>query len=156
MTSHELLIHNIRSVYNVGAMFRTADGVGVSHIHLSGYSPTPVDRFGRLRQDFHKCALGAEASVPWTYHESALDLISEKKKSGYTIIGLEQTDRSVDYKTIDTPEKVLLVIGTEVGGMDPEIIDACDVLIDIPMRGEKDSLNVSVATGVALYRLFDR
>lgn len=151
----ELLIHDIRSVYNVGAMFRTADAVGIDKIYLSGYSPTPIDRFGRARQDFHKSALDSENSVEWEYSEDVFDLCKRKKAEGYKIVALEQNSNSIDYKKYKPSEKTLLVMGTESGGMDSKLLALCDVILEIPMRGIKDSLNVSVATGIILYRLFD-
>ncbi|MBC8465272.1 MAG: RNA methyltransferase [Parcubacteria group bacterium] len=146
-----LILHNIRSTYNVGAIFRTADGAGVSHVYLSGYTPLPVDQFNRPRKDIAKTALGAEVSVPWTATKNISTLISRLKKDGYTIVGLEQDERSVDYRSVPKKEKVALLVGNEVRGISPPLRKKCDVLIEIPMRGEKESLNVSVATGIALY-----
>lgn len=150
-----LLIHDIRSVYNVGALFRTADAVGVTNIILSGYSPTPIDRFGRKRNDFAKCALGAEKNIPWEYVESPFEKINALKQSGFHVIGVEQHERSVDYKkNIDT-EKVVIILGTETTGMTQELLSLCDTIVEIPMKGKKESLNVSVAGGIVLYRLLD-
>lgn len=151
-----LIIHNIRSVYNVGALFRTADAVGISKIILSGYTPAPIDRFGRKRNDFHKCALGSEDSVSWEVSSNVEETIGVLKKGGYVVVGLEQSDQSVDYKEVEVRQKTAVIIGSEVGGMDPELLAECDIVAEIPMKGMKDSLNVSVATGVLLYRLFDR
>ena len=151
-----LIIHNIRSVHNVGALFRTADAVGIDAIILSGYSPTPLDRFGRVRSDMAKSALGAEQSVPWETSEHIIETIKDLKSNGYTVIGLEQDPRSVDYKTIPKTPNMVFIIGTETTGMESELLDLCDTIAEIPMHGSKESLNVSVSAGVLLYRVLDR
>lgn len=146
-----VILHNIRSVYNVGGIFRTCDGVGVDHIYLSGYSPTPIDRFGRHRQDFHKAALGAERSVLWTQVDDVLELIKQLQADGFTVVAVEQDDRSINYTEIPNKEKVAFIFGNEVDGVDQAVLDICDVIAEIPMRGEKESLNVMVSAGVVLY-----
>lgn len=151
-----LLIHDIRSVYNVGAIFRTADAVGITKIVISGYSPTPLDRFGRERSDFAKCALGSEKVIPWEYIETPYEKIIDLKKSGFYIVGLEQDARSVDYKQVHKSDKTVFILGTETTGMTKELLDLCDTIAEIPMKGMKESLNVSVATGILLYRVLDR
>lgn len=150
-----LILHNIRSTHNVGSIFRTADAVGVSKIFLSGYTPTPVDRFSRKRKDFTKVSLGAEKSVSWEHKEDVFELIKNFKKEGFKIIALEQDKKSVDYRKVKLEKKMAIVLGTEVGGIDKKILRLCDEIAEIPMLGEKDSLNVSVATGVFLYQLLD-
>lgn len=154
--SHILIIHDIRSVHNVGALFRTADSVGIHRIIISGYSPTPLDRFGRVRSDMAKSALGAERSVPWEYSENIIETLNQLKNDGYVVVGLEQDPRSVDYKTITKSDKMVFIIGTETTGMDIILRDTCDILAEIPMHGSKESLNVSVATGILLYRALDQ
>jgi len=151
-----LILHNIRSVYNVGALFRTADAVGVSKIYLSGYTPTPIDRFNRPRPDFHKCALGAEQTVPWEYRKTISPILKVLRKEGFEIIALEQDERSVDYKKFKPKPKTALLLGTETTGIPKTTLVQCDSIIEIPMRGKKESLNVSVSAGIVLYRLFDR
>ena len=154
-----ILLHDIRSIHNVGSIFRTADGLGVAKIYLSGYSPLPVDRFGRKRSDLAKVALGAEDTVPWEQVESPTRLIERLKKENYKIVALEQSENSVDYTKVgdDTTgnKKTLVIFGNEVGGVSKEILDLADVIAEIPMRGEKESLNVSVAAGIFLARLRD-
>lgn len=148
-----LLLHNIRSVYNVGSIFRTADATGVNKIYLSGYTPTPIDRFGRIRQDISKASLGAENTVAW---ENIIDIdnfIRKIKKEKIKIIGLEQSKKSIDYKKIKLSERNLIILGEEVRGIDKRLLDKCDEIAEIPMKGEKESLNVSVATGVLLYQI---
>lgn len=151
-----LLLHNIRSVYNVGAIFRTADAVGVSKIILSGYTPTPVDKFGNLRGDFAKCALGAEKSMAWDYVKSPLKLFRELKKQGFEIISVEQSKNSVDYKKIKPKNKSLIIFGTEVSGTPKSILKKSDIIAEISMKGDKESLNLSVSAGIVLYRWFDK
>lgn len=146
------LFHNVRSAYNVGALFRTADGAGVAKLYLSGYSPTPVDRFGRPQKDIAKTALGAERHVPWAYHKSPRRLIAEARGEGFIVVGVEQDPRAEDYRALKAGMKTLLVFGNEVRGLPPALRTQCDALIEIPMRGEKESLNVSVAAGIVLYQ----
>ena len=150
------ILHNIRSVYNVGAIFRTCDAVGIDCVVLSGHTPTPIDRFGRARADLHKAAVGAEQFVAWEKTDDVLGYIQEKKRTNFEIIALEQSKKSLDYKKINPRDDCVVVLGSETDGVDPEILDLADTVAEIPMRGKKESLNVSVATGVALYRLFDR
>jgi len=132
-------------------MFRSADGAGVSKIFLSGYTPRPVDRFGREQKDIAKTALGAEKSVSWEYYSSPAAVIEKMKKEGWQIVGIEQDARSVDYRRAKLAEKVLFVPGNEVRGLSPELRARCDMLIELPMRGCKESLNVAIATSIALY-----
>jgi len=157
-TESILILHNIRSVVNVGAMFRTADAVGVSRIILSGYTPTPIDRFGRVRNDFAKASLGSEKSVLWKYSENIFDEIKNLKQEDFCILGIEQDKNSVDYKSEELQEnkKIAFVVGTETTGIDSEILKLCDTICEIPMNGKKESLNVSVATGIVLYRILDQ
>lgn len=154
-----IIAHNIRSTHNVGAFFRTADGFGIAKIILSGYTPYPtIDGDTRLphfadkiTRQIHKTALGAEVMVPFErLDEPPLD---ELKAQGYRIVGLEQDERSVMLPDYQAPEKVALLLGNEIDGIYPELRAQCDDLIEIPMHGDKESFNVSVATGVALYGL---
>jgi 23S rRNA (guanosine2251-2'-O)-methyltransferase len=146
-----LALHNIRSVHNVGAIFRTADAVGVVKIYLCGYTPAPIDRFGRARQDVVKASLGAEKIVEWESVVDVKELILKLKKEKFTILALEQGDNSIDYRKTKLGKNNLLIVGNEVLGIEKEILDLCDSIIEIPMKGKKESLNVSVATGVALF-----
>jgi 23S rRNA (guanosine2251-2'-O)-methyltransferase len=148
-----VLLHNIRSAHNVGSIFRTADAAGVSHVYLSGYTPTPIDRFGRPQKDIAKTALGAEASVPWSYTKHASAVVQRAKREGRDIIALEQSDTSIDYRRYDLHKPALLIVGNEVRGVSPALVSKCDAVLEIPMRGKKESLNVSVATGVILFQL---
>lgn len=148
-----VLLHNIRSTHNVGSIFRTCDALGVTKIYLSGFTPTPIDKFGRARKDIAKVALGAEKTIPWEYFVTPEKIIKDLKKLKYQIIGLEQTKNSVDYKKIKVKYPMLFIVGNEVGGIEEKILSKCDVVAEIPMKGKKESLNVSVAFGVALFRI---
>ncbi len=151
-----LVLHDIRSAQNVGSLFRTSDAVGISKIYLSSVTPTPVDRFGRDRSDIAKTALGAEKSIAWEMYEDIFIVISKYKEQGYTIIAIEQSENSVDYKTVKITEKTLFILGNEVTGLSEEILKSVDIVAQIPMAGEKESLNVSVAGGIALFRILDK
>lgn len=154
-----VIAHNIRSTHNVGAIFRTCEGLGVNRIILSGYTPYPASSNDtrlphiatKLTGQIQKTALGAEKLVPFVY-QSTPDLTSLKDQ-GYTIAGLEQDDRSVMLNTYTPLSKIALLLGEEVDGIDTQLRNACDVLIEIPMYGQKESYNVSVAAGMALYAL---
>lgn len=150
-----VLLHNIRSTHNVGSIFRTADAAGVSHIYISGYTPSPLDQFNRKQKDIAKTALGAEDLVAWSKAGTVKTLIAQLKIEGFLVVALEQSKKSVDYKKVGLGERVLIVVGNEVKGMSPELLKLADVVAEIPMKGEKESLNVSVAFGVALYRLLN-
>jgi 23S rRNA (guanosine2251-2'-O)-methyltransferase len=151
------ILDNIRSTFNVGSIFRTADALGVNKIILGGTTPAPIDRFGRERKDIAKVSLGAEKSVSWEYKKNCLDIIKKLKKEGWQIIAVEQTENSVDYKKIKLSkyEKYVFVMGEEVKGVSPEILKIVDVVAEIPMLGQKESLNVSVSFGVALFRVLN-
>lgn len=148
-----VLLHNIRSAHNVGSVFRTADAAGVSRIFLSGYTPSPVDRFGNARKDISKVALGAEKSIPWQFEKAPDRIIASLRKKGWQIVGLEQDERAIDYRKFKTTRPTLVILGNEVRGISPALRKKCDELIEIPMRGKKESLNVSVAAGIALFSL---
>ncbi len=154
-----VIAHNIRSTHNVGAIFRTAEGFGVEKIILSGYTPYPLlptdSRLPhiseKLTSQIHKTALGAEEMVPFEYSEQIP--LNSLKESGYRIVALEQNSRSINLSDYETPEKIALLIGEEVHGITDDLIAQCDDIIEIPMVGKKESFNVSVATGIALYEL---
>lgn len=148
-----VLLHNIRSTHNVGSIFRTCDALGVSKIYLSGYTPTPLDKFKRPRKDVAKVALGAEKNIPWEYFNTSEALIKRLKKEGFLVVGIEQDEKSVDYKKIKINKPTLFVVGNEVEGIDKKTLKMCDTVVEIPMLGGKESLNVSVAFGVAMFRM---
>lgn len=135
----------------MGACFRTADGAGVVKLFLTGYTPDPYDRFGVLRPDFAKVALGAERSVAWERVKDIRKLIATYKKRGVYIVALEQDPQSIDYKTVRKRTPLMMIVGNEVDGVARIVRSQCDAIMEIPMRGEKESLNVSVAFGIAVY-----
>lgn len=148
----KVLLHNIRSMHNVGAVFRSADAFGIGEVILTGYTPTPP------RPEISKTALGAETHVPWSHYEEAEIIINRLKNDNYHIIGIEQTNKSrslVKYN-IDKSHPIVIVLGNEVTGIDNEIIPLMDEFIEIPQFGEKHSLNVSVTAGIVMYGLLEK
>jgi len=153
-----MILPNIRSVHNVGSIFRTADAAGISKIYIVGVTPDPIDRFGRGRTDFAKVSLGAEKTVSWEHVETINEVILKLKDQNYYIVALEQNENSVDYKTVVLPagkQSYAFIVGEETKGLLVEELAFADVIAEIPMAGEKESLNVSVATGVALFRILN-
>ncbi len=147
-----VVVSNVRSIHNVGSIFRTADAVGISKIYLCGITPIPLDRFGKVRQEFAKVALNAEQSVAWEYKKSIVSTLTALKKKGYTIVAVEQAKDSKPYTALRKKSgKFALMVGNEVSGLTKSILKKADVVIEIPMHGEKESLNVSVAFGIVAY-----
>jgi len=151
-----LVLHNIRSAQNVGAMFRTAEAIKIDEIIISGYTASPIDRFGRLEKKIAKSALGAEQMVAWRYSKNIIETLIELKQEKYNIVCVEQTKNSVDYKIHRPLDKEVIIMGNEVEGVAEEILELSDDIIELPMYGEKESLNVATSCGIVLYRLFDR
>ncbi len=153
-----VILPNIRSVHNVGSIFRTSDAAGVSKIYLVGVTPDPVDRFGRDRADFAKVSLGAEKTVSWEHSETLEGVIETLRDQDYYIVALEQSKNSIDYKSVTIPndkQNYAFIVGEETKGLTPEELSLADIIAEIPMAGEKESLNVSVATGIALFRILN-
>lgn len=160
-----VILHNIRSLYNVGSIFRTADAAGVEKIYLCGITPAPVDTFGRPRQQLTKVSLGAEKYVEWDASmrsaRATLKLLESLKKQGYKIFAVEQSKKSISYYkirvkdtiTCDSTEKIALVLGNEIKGLPPSILKRADKILEIPMKGHKESLNVAVAFGIVVFHL---
>lgn len=146
-----LILHNIRSVENVGAIFRTADGAGVSKIFITGYTPTPIDRFGRLVDKMAKTALGATETVPYEAIEEVTYAIQCLKDEGVYIVAVEQHARAVPYTDVSYPKKVAFIVGNEIEGVPEAVCGHADAVVHIPMHGVKESLNVSTATGIVLF-----
>jgi tRNA G18 (ribose-2'-O)-methylase SpoU len=144
-----LLLENVRSMHNVGSVFRTADAFLVESIWLCGYTPRPPHR------DIHKTALGATETVEWKYEESAPMAVEKLKAAGYRIVGLEQVEGSIPLQQFKSGEyeKLVLVLGNEVDGVSDAVLAVCDSCIEIPQYGMKHSLNVSVAAGMLLWEL---
>lgn len=165
-----LILHNIRSAFNVGSIFRTADAAGVSKIYLCGITPTPNGEKSKIKnqisklqfknqnfgaaQKIAKVALGAERVMPWECAAQTWRILKKLKREGYVILALEQHPKSKNlFKYIVRHNKVALVLGQEVKGLSPAILKYADEILEIPMYGHKESLNVAVATGIALYSL---
>ena len=148
-----LILHNVRSTHNVGSIFRTAEAAGVSKIYLTGYTPLPIDKFGRKRKDIAKVALGAEEIVSFEHVVSPFVLIDRLKREGVTIICVEQAAGAIDYKKLSLTYPVAYLFGNEVLGVSKKLREHCDIVSHIPMQGIKESLNVSVAVGVFLFQV---
>jgi tRNA G18 (ribose-2'-O)-methylase SpoU len=150
-----LILQDIRSVQNVGAMFRTAEAAGVDKIYIAGYTPAPLDRFGKERSDLAKSALGAEKMIKWEQAGNVNSLIKKLRQQGFFVVAIEQSKKSVDYKKVKAKMKTAFIVGNEVTGLSPAVLKNCDVVAEIPMKGKKESLNVSVAFGVAIFRILN-
>jgi len=150
-----VILHNIRSLYNVGSIFRTADAAGVKKIYLCGYTPSPKDKFGKYRAQLTKVSLGAERSVKWEKINATSVLIKKLKMDSYKIFAVEQNKKSVPYykipKSYILNSKFCLVMGNEVKGLPKTILKLADKILEIPMKGKKESLNVSVAFGIVAF-----
>lgn len=160
MTRHIILIaHNVRSSHNVGSLLRTAEGLGVRRVFLTGYTPYPLsprdDRLPHLAQkldkQISKTALGAEKLVSWQHAAAIKSLLITLRAQGYLITALEQTATSLPLPEFRSPEKIALIVGREVEGLEPEVLEWCDKVIEIPMLGAKESFNVVQAAAMALY-----
>lgn len=150
-----LIALDIRSSENVGSFFRTCDALGIEHLYLVGYTPAPLDVFNRPDSKIAKTALGAEKSVPSSHHKTIGPLIKKLKKEGFTVLALEQDPLSIDYRKDlgNKASNIALIVGNEVTGIPKNILKTVDHIVEIPMRGSKESLNVSVAAGIALSEL---
>lgn len=149
-----LVLDSLRSVENTASIFRTAECLGVSKIILTGTTPAPIDRFGRKRKDFAKVSLGAEDMVEWEYVKEIGSALEDLKSQNFDIISLEQHQGSKKLTAYRLQKELFaLVVGNEVDGVSKEALELSDEIVEIPMQGEKESLNVSVATGIALYEL---
>lgn len=148
-----VVLDNIRSLHNVGSVFRTSDAVGIEKLYLCGITPTPLDRLGRVRPPFTKVALGAEENVPWEKCASTWRLLDRLKRDGYKIFAIEQDKKSLPYYRANGKGKVALVLGHEVRGLSESILKRADKILEVPMSGVKESLNISVTFGVVAYSL---
>jgi len=158
---HEIILiaHDIRSTHNVGSLLRTADGLGIKHVYLTGYTPYPVqpndERLphlaNKISKDIQKTALGAETSQDWS-HEESIDLVLEDlRKQNYTLIALEQTKDATPLNKYRFPDKVAILLGSEVEGIDKELLKQIPTRVVIPMFGKKESFNVVQAAAMILY-----
>ncbi len=156
-----IVAHDLRSTHNVGSLLRTAEGLGVAHVYLTGYTPYPLEpkdtRLPHLGQKIHKAiqktALGAETSQPWSHHNDINELLKDLKNDGYMLAALEQSSDSVLLPSWSPPEKTALLLGREVEGIEPKLLKCMDKIIEIPMSGKKESFNVVQAAAMALYHL---
>lgn len=142
-----ILLENIRSVHNVGSVFRTADGIGAMHLYLTGYTAHPP------RHDLEKVSLGAEKSISWSHSGNSMDAVEELKTKNIQLVALEQTHNSISIFEYDWIYPVCFILGNEVTGISEELLHAAVAHVEIPMHGVKQSLNVSVACGVAGYEI---
>jgi 23S rRNA (guanosine2251-2'-O)-methyltransferase len=143
-----VLLDNIRSMYNVGSIFRTSDSIMIQKLYLTGYTPTPE------KKEVRKTALGSTESVEWEYYKDPVELIKKLKSEGIKIVALEITNQSILYTEISKKDfPMCLVIGNEITGIQNNILELCDISIELPMYGIKHSLNVAVAYGIAVYEL---
>lgn len=147
MSYFSLILPDIRSCHNVGAMFRTADACGVDFLYLTGYTATPP------KPQIDKVSLGAEKWMPWKQYKNIKSLIKRLKKQGICVVALEKTAASKDIGTVPFKTPLALIVGNEVDGVSSDILKLCDEVVHIPMYGKKESLNVSVAAGIALYAI---
>ena len=156
-----LLLHNIRSIHNVGSIMRTAEGFGLKSVVFSGYTPHPrVENDPRLphiiekiEKELHKTALDAEKLLSVRYCDDPLAVVAEFRQAGYQILALEQSPSSVNLRDFKLRQPALVILGEEVRGIPPELLATADTTLEIPMTGQKESFNVSVATGICLYQL---
>lgn len=147
-----IILHNIRSAHNVGAILRTADGAGAGLVYCTGYTPTPVDRFGKVNVEIAKTALGAEVVLRWEKKRSFGSLVRTLKKKGFAVVAVEQGADAIPLKKHKQSARVAYVFGNEVDGLTKGEIAHCDAIVEIPMKGSKESLNVSAAAAIVLYR----
>ena len=161
MAIESLIIHDVRSTHNVGSILRTCDGFGITKVYIGGISPYPLilgdtrlpHISSKLTKDIHKTALGAEETVEIIHYSDINDLLSMLKRGGLDIVALEQIPASIQIDQLQTNRPIALLIGREVGGVDASLLKRCDYIVEIPMKGKKESFNVSVAVGIALYAM---
>ncbi len=150
-----VILHNIRSAHNVGSIFRTSDGAGVAKIYITGYTPAPIDRFGRGNTEIAKTSLGATHTVPYEVVEDVMTVIKNLKEAEVQIVSVEQTERAIPYTKLEESGDGAFIFGNEITGVEKEVLEASDIHIQIPMSGAKESLNVSVCAGIILFHYRD-
>lgn len=160
MRSIILIAHNLRSCHNVGSLLRTAEGLGAAKVYLTGYTPYPMGQADdprlphealKLTKQIHKTALDAENQIDWEHRPDVIDLIQSLQADGYTVMAVEQAPGSVPLPDFAVPQKIALLMGREVEGVEPEVVEACNGALEIPMFGHKESFNVAQAAAMALY-----
>jgi len=147
-----VVLDNVRSCHNIGSVFRTSDALLVEKLYLCGITSTPPDK------EIRKTALGAENSVVWEYRDSTVDLVTDLKLQGYLVVAIEQVEKSTSLENYCPPEnsKLALIFGNEVKGVQQEVVDCCDLSLEIPQYGTKHSFNISVSVGIVLWDLFSK
>ncbi|MGF7140862.1 RNA methyltransferase [Roseimarinus sediminis] len=147
-----VVLDNIRSANNIGSVFRTSDALLIEHLYLCGYTATPPQK------DIHKTALGAEKSVDWTYFKDTLEAVNQLKEQGYMVYAIEQVDKSISLPDFQPSQldRIALVFGNEVKGVQQKVVDACHGAIEIPQYGTKHSFNIAVSAGIVLWDLFNK
>jgi 23S rRNA (guanosine2251-2'-O)-methyltransferase len=156
-----LIAHNLRSCHNIGALLRTAEGLGVERVYMTGYTPYPqmpndtrLPHLARkINTQIHKTALDAEHMVPWEQHDDVISLLARLRQEGYNIAALEQTPDAISLPSFRSDSPIALLLGREVEGIEPEVLAACTMTLEIPMLGKKESFNVASAAAMALYQL---
>lgn len=156
-----VIAHNIRSTHNVGALLRTCDGLGINMVYLTGYTPYPKQiadkRLPHLSiktdKQIHKTALGAENSLPWDHNENVFEVLNDLREQGYVTAALEQSKNSIALPDFQPPDKIALLLGSEVEGLNSNLLTLASVTLEIPMFGKKESFNVVQAAAIALYHL---
>ncbi len=152
-----VILSNIRSKHNVGSIFRTSDAIGVDKIYLCGITPSPIDKYHRKVQAICKVSLGAEKNMAWEKAKNINLLLDKLKRSGFKILALEQSAKSRPYYKFKLSRQeldhVALILGSEVNGLPESVLKKSDQIIEIPMSGKKESLNVSVAYGIVAFSL---
>ena len=156
-----LVVHNVRSAHNVGSLLRTADGLGVDRVYLSGYTPYPAAKndarlpheASKVNRRIQKTALGAEITAKWDHADDIHQILNELRTQRYQIVALEQTPEATSLPKFKASSNIALVVGSEVGGLEQNILDLCDKYVQIPMSGKKESYNVATAAAMALYHL---
>ena len=146
-----IVLEDIRSAYNVGAIFRTADASGVAKVFLVGYTPAPIDRFGRVQAEISKTSLGASETMSWEQVATTREIIERLQAIGVTVVAVELAEGSVSLKDFKEPEQIAYIVGNEVEGVSKEALELSDMIVELPMLGKKESLNVSVTAGIILY-----
>ena len=154
-----LIAHNVRSCHNIGSLLRTAEGLGVEKVYLTGYSPYPTETHDerlphlaqKINKQIHKTALDAETLQDWHHEPDIFGVMTSLKASGFTIVGIEQHALSLALPDYQPPNKIALVVGNEINGIEPKVAAHCDKLVEIPMFGKKESFNVAQAAAIALY-----
>lgn len=144
-----IVLDNVRSMENVGSFFRTADAFRIEAIYLCGITARPPHR------EIHKTALGADESVDWQYFETTSEACEHLKSAGYSIFAVEQVENSIKLDDFKTPQKSAYIFGNEVEGVDEKVLEYCEQAVEIPQKGTKHSLNVSVSGGIIMYHLFN-